>query len=93
MKKALLVFSGLIFSGHLLAAPAQVALCATCHGKEGISTMPIYPNLAGQKEQYLLSQLKKFKDGTRPDPVMKGMVAALSEDDMKALAKYYAELK
>ncbi|MCU4676833.1 cytochrome c [Catenovulum sp. 2E275] len=93
MKKALLVLSGLFVSTHLYAAPPQTALCATCHGQDGISPMPIYPNLKGQKEQYLYLQMQKFKDGSRPDPIMKGMVAALSDDDMKVLAKYYAELK
>ncbi len=93
MKKLLVLLATLATSAHLYAAPAQVALCATCHGKDGISTMPIYPNLAGQKEQYLYLQLQKFKDDTRPDPIMKGMVAALTDEDMKALAKYYAELK
>jgi cytochrome c553 len=53
----------------------------------------MYPNLAGQKEAYLLKQLKDFKSGKRNDPTMKGMVMALSDEDMANLSAYYAEMK
>ena len=58
----------------------------------GISPTPIWPNLAGQKEQYLLAQLKAFKDGTRQNAQMAPMVAGLSDEDMANLAAYYASL-
>lgn len=75
------------------AGKAKAAVCAACHGANGISMIPLYPNLAGQKEQYLLKQMKDFKSGKRPDPVMKGQAALLSDADMANLAAYYANMK
>lgn len=74
------------------AGKAKSASCAACHGSAGISPTPIWPNLAGQKEQYLLAQLKAFKEGTRQNAQMAPMVAGLSDDDMANLAAYYASL-
>lgn len=74
------------------AGKAKSAACAACHGATGISPTPVWPNLAGQKEQYLLAQLKAFKDGTRQNAQMAPMVAGLSDDDMANLAAYYAGL-
>lgn len=82
-----------VFAGDVDAGKAKSMMCAACHGAAGVSAVPTYPNLAGQKEAYTLKQLKDFKSGTRNDPTMKGMVAALSEADMNNLAAYYASLK
>ncbi len=54
---------------------------------------PLWPNLAGQKEQYLIKQIKAFRDGTRQDPMMAPMVAALSDTDIENLAAYYSSQK
>ena len=72
---------------------AQV--CAACHAADGNSTAPANPKIAGQFPEYLNKQLSDFKpkDGKKPareSPVMMGMVANLSETDMKSLAAYYA---
>ena len=67
--------------------------CQGCHGADGISAVPTYPNLAGQKEAYLVKQMKAFKDGTRKDPTMNAMAAPLSDEDIAHLAAYYANLK
>tara|TARA_R110002167_G_scaffold35249_2_gene112716 strand:- start:14016 stop:14315 length:300 start_codon:yes stop_codon:yes gene_type:complete len=82
-----------VFAGDVDAGKAKSMMCGACHGAAGISAVPTYPNLAGQKEAYTLKQLKDFKAGTRNDPTMKGMVAALSDADMGDLAAYYASLK
>jgi cytochrome c553 len=66
--------------------------CIACHGQNGISLSPTWPTLAGQHEDYLLHALKQYRDGTRKDPVMAPIVAALSDDDVALLAKYYARL-
>jgi len=79
-------------AGDAEAGKAKSVTCAACHGGDGISPTPIWPNLAGQKEQYLLAQLKAFKDGTRVNAQMAPMVANLSDDDMANLAAYYASL-
>ncbi|NQZ07940.1 MAG: cytochrome c [Algicola sp.] len=75
------------------AGKAKSAMCAACHGAAGISAIPMYPNLAGQKEAYLLKQMKAFKAGSRKDPVMAPMTMALSDADMANLSAYYAGLK
>ncbi|WOH36130.1 cytochrome c [Thalassotalea fonticola] len=70
----------------------QIEFCAPCHGKNGLSDVPIYPNLAGQHQEYLFKQLLAFKYRRRKDPIMQGMVSRLNEEDMLELAKYYASL-
>lgn len=67
--------------------------CVTCHGADGKALMPMYPNLAGQDQGYLLMSLQEFKKGaagTRNNAIMAGMVAMLSDQDMADLAAYYA---
>ena len=71
----------------------KATVCAACHGQKGISNNPLWPNLAGQKEQYLIKQIKAFKSGERKDPSMAPMVANLTEDDIKNLAAYFSSLK
>ncbi|WP_114324945.1 c-type cytochrome [Candidatus Colwellia aromaticivorans] len=82
-----------VFAGDAAAGKGKSMMCAACHGMAGISAVPTYPNLAGQKEAYLVKQLKDFKSGKRNDPTMKGMVASLQDADMADLAAYYASLK
>jgi cytochrome c553 len=66
--------------------------CVACHGPNGISLSPTWPTLAGQHEDYLVHALNQYRDGTRNDPVMAPLVAALSDNDVALLAKYYARL-
>jgi len=77
-------------AGDVKAGKAKSATCAGCHGANGIGIMGNYPNLAGQKADYIAKQLKAFKEGTRADAVMPAMVAALSEQDMADLGAYFA---
>lgn len=69
------------------------ATCAACHGANGISIAPIYPNLAGQKEPYLVAQLKAFRDGQRQNPIMQPMAKGLSDTDIANIAAYVSTLK
>ncbi len=64
--------------------------CAACHTNDGSRGSPANPILQGQHPEYLLKQLTEFKAGKRQNAVMSGMVAALSEDDMKNVAAFYA---
>ena len=80
-----------------IAKGKQVAaqICVACHNADGNSTVAANPKLAGQHQDYLYKQLKNFKaaDGKpaeRANPIMGGMVAALSDADMKNVAAYYA---
>jgi cytochrome c553 len=77
--------------------PPAVAgqVCAACHAPDGNSVAPANPKIAGQFAEYLGKQLRDFKSqgGSAParqSAVMNGMVANLSEADMKSLAAYYA---
>lgn len=86
--------------GNAEAGQAKSATCTACHGADGNSPMDIYPKIAGQHAEYIYEQLKAFKLGMtsggkegRNDPVMGGMVAALSDQDMKDLAAFYASKK
>lgn len=81
------------FAGDIAAGKAKAATCGACHGATGISAVPMYPNLAGQKEVYLVKQLKDFKSGARKDPVMSAMAMPLSEADIANISAYYASLK
>ncbi len=68
-------------------------VCVVCHGMNGVSVIDNYPNLAGQKESYLIKQMKAFRDGNRKDPVMWNMVASLDEPTIASLANFYASQK
>ncbi len=68
-------------------------VCAGCHGADGNSAVPTFPNLAGQQQVYLLRELLDYKSGKRSSELMQPMVADLSQDDLKALAAYYARQK
>lgn len=87
-----LVASGAALAGDAAAGKAKSATCAGCHGAAGISNNPLWPNLAGQKEAYLVKQMKAFRDGTRADPMMAPMAKPLSDDDIANLAAYYSSL-
>lgn len=62
------------------------AICAACHGADGNSGTPINPKLAQQHPEYLVKQLQEYKAGKRKNPIMQGMAATLSDDDMKNVA-------
>lgn len=83
-------------SAHAAGDPAagkeKSTTCAACHGIDGMATQPIYPNLAGQNEQYLADSIKAYKSGARDNPLMKPMVATLSDEDVENLAAYFASL-
>ena len=79
-------------AGNADAGKAKSAVCAACHGSEGISALEIYPNLAGQKAAYVASQLQQFRDGARENAIMAPMAKPLSDDDIADLAAYYANL-
>lgn len=90
---ATLGLSANTFAADVAAGKARAASCAGCHGAAGISSVPIYPNLAGQKAQYTVRQLKAFKSGDRKDPTMNAMSKPLSDADMENIAAYYESLK
>lgn len=68
------------------------AVCAACHGANGVSVSDTIPNLAGQRAGYLEAQLKALKDGTRKNPLMNAMAAQLSPADIADVAAYFSSL-
>lgn len=65
--------------------------CVACHGEEGISRQDNYPHLHGQKQTYLLRQMRNFRDGgDRRDPIMTPMLESMIDADLVNLAAYYA---
>lgn len=98
MKLYLSLIAGLLLSINAVAADVEAgkvksAVCAACHGANGISPSPLWPNLAGQKEAYLAKQIKDFRDGNRTDPTMAPMAAGLTDGDIENLAAFFAQLK
>lgn len=78
--------------GNSKAGEEKSIVCSACHGPQGISANPAWPNLAGQHAPYLLKQLHDFKAGEKRDaPTMSPMVAQLSEQDMTDLAAFYSQ--
>ena len=77
----------------LAAGAAKAEACFACHGKGGISQMAATPSLAGQPDGFLQWQLVYFRSGTRKNPVMQPLAAALSDDDIRNLAAYFAAQK
>lgn len=80
------------FEGDAQAGKAKAAVCAACHGANGISAVDMYPNLAGQHADYIAKQLKAFKSGERKDPVMAPMAMGLSDQDMADLGAYFQDI-
>jgi cytochrome c553 len=70
--------------------PDKVTTCAACHGADGKATQPIYPNLAGQYANYMEQALKEYRAGTRKNVIMAAQAAALSDADIRELARYYS---
>ncbi len=70
----------------------QVAstICVACHGADGNSAVPANPILAGQHAEYIAAQLAAYKSGARPNPVMAGMSASLTPEDMRNVGAWFA---
>lgn len=88
----LYLFAVVSHAGDGQAGKAKAVICAACHGGMGISPVGAFPNLAGQKEEYLVAQITAFRDGARESAQMAPMVSGLSDEDIANLAAYYASL-
>ena len=86
----ILAFSAQLSAQDLAAGKSKASVCAACHGAEGISVLPDYPNLAGQKAKYLETSIKAYRDGSRKHSVMSPMAAGLSDADIQNLAAYFS---
>jgi cytochrome c553 len=81
-----------LIEGSVEAGKARSITCTACHGAEGNSVNPLWPNIAGQNATYIVAQLLAFKSGDRQDPLMAPQAMMLSDDDVANLAVYYESL-
>ena len=81
-----------LVDGSAEAGKTKSATCAACHGPDGNSAVPMWPNIAGQGATYLVAQLSAFKDGSRSDPMMGSQTMMLSDEDMRNIAVYFESL-
>lgn len=81
-----------LIAGSADAGEAKALTCTACHGAQGNSSIPTWPNIAGQNASYILAQLQAFKNGSRQDPMMSSQAMMLSDDDMANLAVYFESL-
>ena len=83
-------------AGDVAAGKVKAALCASCHGANGIAIAPMYPNLAGQNEAYLVSALNAYRSKERNggmSAIMQMQAVNLSDDDINDVAAYFSSLK
>ncbi|MGZ7080495.1 MAG: c-type cytochrome [Thermoanaerobaculia bacterium] len=78
--------------GDANAGKQKAAVCSACHGANGISPASIFPNLAGQRAEYLYWQLVEFKREARPESPMTSQVASLDDATLRDLAAWFASL-
>jgi cytochrome c553 len=76
--------------GEPAAGKEKAMVCAACHGQDGQSIDPTYPNLAGQHESYLIKALADYRAGRRTNAIMAPMAVNLSDQDIEDLAAWYA---
>ena len=80
----------LMAKGDAASGKEKSQVCQACHGLDGKSITPTYPNLAGQHESYLVKALADYRAGRRTNPVMAPMAANLSDQDIEDLAAWYS---
>ncbi|MEO9135319.1 MAG: cytochrome c [Casimicrobiaceae bacterium] len=80
-------------AGDSRAGRAKAQMCQACHGIDGLSKVPDAPNIAGQVEGYLVTQLQAFKSGARKSEAMTLVASALSEHDIDNLAAYFSSIE
>ncbi|MCB1871835.1 MAG: c-type cytochrome [Gammaproteobacteria bacterium] len=103
--KAVAMIAGISFmalgvTGVAVAADGaelyKAKACFSCHGADAKTPiMPTYPKLAGQNAQYALNQMLDIKSGARANgqaAAMKGIVAGVSDDELKAIAEWLSTL-
>ena len=81
-----------LVDGSIEAGKVKSITCTACHGAEGNSTLPTWPNIAGQSASYIVAQLNAFKGGSRTDPLMAPQAMMLSDEDMRNVAVYFESL-
>ena len=89
----LMAIAGAATAADVNAGKTKSAVCAVCHGVQGLSTLPNAPNLAGQPQIYLAEQLKNYRSGKRAHEVMSVIAKPLSDQEIEDLSAWYASLQ
>lgn len=82
-----------VVQGDASVGATKATICNGCHGPQGNALVPDFPSLAGQSATYLYLQLRAYKDGIRPNEIMRPQVEQLSDQDLKDLSAHYASLR
>lgn len=96
MRKMLIALAAAISVGQANAADDErIATivkdtCSLCHGVQGEASSSIYPRLAGQHQDYIVKQLRNFREGSRQSDTMSDMAKALNDDNIIGLARHFA---
>ena len=89
-------YHGLPPAGAATQGAALLAVCAACHGMNGIGMSPTHPNLAGQGYNYILKELENFRSGARKSSIMTGMAMTIPPSpkhaNLKDIAAYFSQL-
>lgn len=80
-------------AGDVKAGRAKAMMCQACHGLDGLAKTPDAPNIAGQTEPYLVTQLQAFRSGVRKNDAMSVVAPSLSDQDIDDLAAYYSAIE
>jgi len=87
------------YAGHQIEVELQAdqaqapAACVMCHGADGLHQVPDAPNLAGEANIYIDTQLKAFRSGRRSHDIMSEIAAAMTDQEIRAAADWYADVK
>lgn len=82
-----------VWAQDAAAGKEKSSACVECHGVDGVSPNREWPNLAGQKYEYMVKHLRKFRDGIRTDPLMEPVARTLTDQDINDLAAYYSAIR
>jgi cytochrome c553 len=85
--------AGVAFAADAKAGRALAGQCQVCHGIDGVAKIPEAPNLAGESEIYLQTQLKAFRAGKRQNEMMNVVAQPLTDAQIADLAAWYSSIE
>jgi len=81
-------------AGDMAAARSKVqTLCQNCHGENGVAVLPGAANLSGQQKEYVRSQLRAYRSGSRRNDQMSIIAKTLTDADIENLSEWYSAIK
>lgn len=87
-------YSGNTITATLTADEANAPeVCVACHGADGLALIPDAPNLAGETNIYIDTQLKAFRIGKRNHELMSSIAQGLNDAEIRAAADWYSKVQ